>query len=89
MGEPQRHPDTALHDLDWIPEPIIGCAIEVHRVLRCGLFEATCRSALAIEFKAAGLSFEREVDAPAMYQGHLLGSYRIDGLCGVFRSVSA
>jgi len=67
-----------LEDINRITERIIGCAIEVHRVLRCGLFEATYRSALAIEFEAAGLSFVREVTVPAMYKGHLLGSYRID-----------
>ena len=78
MDQPQRHGDTELEDINRITERIIGCAIEVHRVLRCGLFEATYRSALAIEFEAAGLSFVREVTVPAMYKGHLLGSYRID-----------
>ena len=78
MNQPQRHKDTELEAINPITERIIGCAIEVHRVLRCGLFEATYRSALAIEFAAAGLSFAREVSAPAMYKGHLLGSCRID-----------
>lgn len=78
MNQPQRHRDTELEAINPITERIIGCAIEVHRVLRCGLFEATYRSALAIEFQVAGLSFAREVSAPAMYKGHLLGSYRID-----------
>lgn len=78
MDQPQRHRDTELEDLNPITERIIGCAIEVHRVLRCGLFEATYRAALAIEFEATGLSFLREVAAPAIYKGHLLGSYRID-----------
>ena len=50
----------------------------MHRVLRCGLFEAIYRSALAIEFHAAGLSFVREVSVPALYKGQLLGSYRLD-----------
>lgn len=78
MESPQRHRDTELESLNPITERIIGCAIEVHRVLRCGLFEATYRSALAIEFEEAGLSFARDVSAPAMYKGRLLGSYRID-----------
>ena len=78
MDQPQRHGDTELEDINKITERIIGCAIEVHRVLRCGLFEATYRSALAIEFEAAGLSYVREATAPAMYKGQLLGSYRID-----------
>jgi GxxExxY protein len=78
MDSPQRHKDTELDQINKITERIIGCAIEVHRVLRCGLFETVYRSALAIEFDAAGLSYAREVSVPAMYKGRLLGSYRID-----------
>jgi GxxExxY protein len=78
MDQPQRHRDTELDQINRTTERIIGCAIEVHRVLRCGLFEAIYRSALAIEFGAAGLSFAREVSVPAWYKGRLLGSYRLD-----------
>ena len=78
MDLPQRHGDTEIAHINKITERIIGCAIEVHRVLRCGLFEAIYRSALAIEFDAAGLSYTREVSVPAMYKGRLLGSYRLD-----------
>lgn len=78
MDQPQRHRDTELDQINRITERIIGCAIEVHRVLRCGLFEAIYRSALAIEFDVAGLSFIREVSVPAVYKGRLLGSYRLD-----------
>jgi GxxExxY protein len=78
MDLPRRHGDTELDQINKVTERIIGCAIEVHRVLRCGLFESVYRSALAIEFDAAGLSYEREVSVPATYKGELLGSYRID-----------
>jgi GxxExxY protein len=78
MDQPQRHKDAELEAMNPITERIIGCAIEVHRVLRCGLFEATYPSALAIEFEAAGLAFVREASAPAIYKGRLLGAYRID-----------
>src|SRR5207253_5481866 len=57
------------------------CALpifEVHRVLRCGLFESVYRAALCIEFDAAGLKYLREVRVPAIYKGQLLGEYRID-----------
>jgi GxxExxY protein len=74
MDLPQRHGDTELDQINKITERIIGCAIEVHRVLRCGLFEAIYRSALAIEFDATGLSYKREVSVPATYKGRLLGS---------------
>ena len=78
MDQPQRHKDTELELINSTTERIIGCAIEVHRVLRCGLFESLYRSALAIEFDAAGLSYEREVALPAVYKGRLLGNYRVD-----------
>jgi GxxExxY protein len=78
MDLPQRHADTELAHINKITERIIGCAIEVHRVLRCGLFETVYRSALAIEFDAAGLSYTSEVSVPALYKGRLLGSYRLD-----------
>ena len=78
MDAPQRHRDTELEWINPITERIIGCAIEVHRVLRCGLFEATYRSALALEFDAAGLRYVREASADAIYKGRVLGSYRID-----------
>ena len=78
MDLPQRHKDTEMDRINGITQRIIGCAIEVHRILRCGLFEAVYRSALAIEFDAAGLSYAREVTAAAMYKGRVLGSYRID-----------
>jgi GxxExxY protein len=67
-----------LDQINKITEKVIGCAIEVHRILRCGLFEAVYRSALMIEFDATGLSYKREVPVPAIYKGRLLGSYRID-----------
>jgi GxxExxY protein len=78
MDLPQRHRDTELGRINQITERIIGCAIEVHRVLRCGLFESLYRSALSIEFDAAGIVYEREVRLPAVYKGRLLGQYRID-----------
>ena len=82
MNQPQRHRDTELERINQTTERIIGCAIEVHRVLRCGLFESLYRSALAIEFDDVGLSYKREVGVPAIYKGHLLGEYRIDFVVG-------
>jgi GxxExxY protein len=78
MEQSQRHKDTELEKVNVITKRIIGCAIEVHRVLRCGLFESIYRSALGIEFDAAGLGFKREVPLPAVYKGQKLGEYRVD-----------
>jgi GxxExxY protein len=70
--------NTDLESLNAITGRIIACAIEVHRVLRCGLYESVYRSALSIEFDLAGLSYEREVPLLAVYKGHLLGKYHVD-----------
>jgi GxxExxY protein len=78
MDEPLRHKDTEVEAINKITERIIGCAIEVHRVLRCGLFERIYRSALAIEFESANLTYEREARLPAVYKGRLLGEYHVD-----------
>ena len=72
-GSATEHKDTELDKINVITERIIGCAIEVHRVLRTGLFESLYRLALSIEFDAAGLAYEREVQIPAIYKGRLLG----------------
>jgi GxxExxY protein len=67
-----------LEDINRTTERVIGCAIEGHRVLRCGLFESVYRSALAIEFDLAGLKYVRELRLPAVYKGRTLGEYAID-----------
>ena len=57
---------------------VIGCAIEVHRVLGPGLLEVSYEGALAIEFEAAGLKFERQLIIPVLYKGRSVGEYRLD-----------
>jgi len=80
-AEPDPPPtvrNIELEAINAITSRIIGCAIEVHRALRGGLFESVYRSALSIEFDSVGLLYEREVRVPAIYKGHLLGAYRVD-----------
>ena len=58
---------------------VIGCALEVQRVLGVGLLESAYAAALAYELGASGLSFSREVPLPGWYKGHALGvAYRAD-----------
>src|SRR5437879_1586281 len=65
-------------DINDITKQIIGCAIEVHRVLGPGLLEATYEAALCIEFDNAAMRYQHQVRIPAFYKGRLLGEYRID-----------
>jgi GxxExxY protein len=65
---------------DQLTERIIGCAIEVHRVLGPGLLEASYESALAIEFEAAKLRFQQQLIIPVFYKGRPIGDHRLDFL---------
>jgi GxxExxY protein len=60
MNGPQSHRDTEPHELSDLTGKIIGCAIEVHRVLGPGLRESDYESALAIELDDAGLRYVRQ-----------------------------
>jgi len=64
--------------LDCLTQPIIGCAIDVHRALGPGLLEATYENALCVELQSAGLTFERQVAYPVLYRGTKVGEYRLD-----------
>lgn len=61
---------------------IIGAALEVHRVLGAGFLELFYKDALAIEFRARGIPFERERPCVIVYKGNQLhGEYRMDFVC--------
>jgi len=61
-----------------LTERIIGCAIEVHRVLGPGLPEAVCETALCMELESRGLPFNRQMRVPIYYKGQLISEYRPD-----------
>ena len=65
---------------DPLTERIIGCAIEVHRVLGPGLLEASYEAALTIEFTAAKMVFQRQLTIPVFYKGQPIGQHRLDFL---------
>jgi GxxExxY protein len=50
----------------------------VHRHLGPGLLESIYESALCIELKESGLSFERQKSLPILYRGQKIGDFRID-----------
>lgn len=57
---------------------IIGCAMEVHRVLGPGFQEYIYQRALAIEMKNAGIKFEEEFELSIHYKGDKIGLRRVD-----------
>lgn len=67
--------------LNEITEKIIGTAIEVHRVLRPGLFESSYEECLAREFELREINFERQKPLPIVYKDLKLEcGYRLDFL---------
>lgn len=63
---------------DPLTEKIIGCAIEVHKMLGPGLLESTYESALCVEMQLVGLKFERQLIIPVTYKDQPVGDYRLD-----------
>ncbi len=57
---------------------IIGCAMEVHRILGNGFQEVIYQRALAIEMANQGLSFSREHEMEIHYKGKNIGLRRVD-----------
>jgi len=62
-----------------LTEKIIGCAIEVHKILGPGLLESAYQECLYYELKIAGLKVEKEKSMPIVYKDIKLDhGYRID-----------
>lgn len=57
---------------------IIGCAMKVHTILGNGFQEVIYQRALAIEMQKQGLSFNREMEMTIYYEGHDIGTRRVD-----------
>ena len=62
-----------------LTEKVIGCAIEVHRLLGPGLLEPTYQQCLAHELKLNAIPFRLEAPLPVDYKGAKLDcGYRLD-----------
>ena len=57
---------------------IIGCSMEVHRILGNGFQEVIYQRALAIEFSRQDIPFSREHEMAIYYKGENIGTRRID-----------
>ena len=58
-----------------LTEKIIGAAIAVHKAIGPGLKEQSYQVAMAMEFLALGLQFEREPVFPVTYRGAIVGKH--------------
>ncbi|MDZ4747283.1 MAG: GxxExxY protein [Saprospiraceae bacterium] len=66
------------YPLSALTGKIIGCAMEVHKVLGNGFQERIYQRALAIEMNLQGISYSREHEMDIFYKGNLLGRRRVD-----------
>jgi GxxExxY protein len=64
---------TPSLDVDELTERIIGCAIEVHRILGPGLLESVYRDCLIIELTQQGLRVDTEFSLHLDYKGQRIG----------------
>jgi GxxExxY protein len=75
----RRGMNSTPHEIEQLTEKIIGCAIEVHRVLGPGLLESVYRECLLIELRREQLRVESERQVALDYKGHrVAGRLRID-----------
>ncbi len=66
-------------DVETLTEKIIGCAIEVHRVLGPGLLESVYRECLTIEMRREHLRVANERQIPFEYKGERIsGGLKLD-----------
>jgi GxxExxY protein len=57
---------------------IIGCAMEVHKILGNGFQEVIYQRALAKEFDLQKISYSREHEMQIFYKGEEIGKRRVD-----------
>jgi GxxExxY protein len=63
-----------------ITAKIIGCAMEVHKILGNGFQEVIYQRALEMEFVLLGIPFLREFEMPIFYKKEQIGTRRVDFL---------
>ncbi|MCL4787804.1 MAG: GxxExxY protein [Verrucomicrobia bacterium] len=59
---------------------IIAAAITDHKALGPGFLESIYEEALAVEFDAMGIKFERQKTVPVFYRNRQVGEHRLDFL---------
>jgi GxxExxY protein len=61
-----------------VTSKVIGCCMEVHRVLGNGFQEVIYQRALAIEFNRQYINFSREHEMDIFYKEEHIGTRRVD-----------
>ena len=64
--------------VDSLAHRVLGCAIEVHRVLGPGWLESIYEEALCVELALARIPFERQVPVKVRYKRQDIGDAKLD-----------
>lgn len=64
--------------INELTHKIIGCAMQVHRILGNGFQEVIYQRALTIEMRFLGIEFEREKEMQIFYRDEEIGTRRVD-----------
>ncbi len=79
MNHHKEHEEHEGNNFEALSHEIIGCAIEVHRLLGPGLLESTYQRCLSHELELKGISHLSEAPLPVDYKGIQLDcGYRVD-----------
>src|SRR5262249_47346735 len=71
-------PSPLEDELEVLVRKAIGSCIDVHRALGPGLLEVIYQRAVALEFEASGIRFEREKQYPVRYRDRPLYVHSLD-----------
>ena len=71
-------PNNEKYKHSELTSKIIGCAMEVRKMLGNGFQEVIYQRALEIEMQLQGPKFAREFEMPIFYRGENIGSRRVD-----------
>jgi GxxExxY protein len=66
------------YPLSELTGKIIGCAMEVHRIMGNGFQEVVYQRCLSIEMTQQSIAFSREHEMDLKYKGHSVGTRRVD-----------
>ena len=75
----EMEPDPSLNE---VTNAVIGALIAVHKELGPGHAEMIYKNAIALEFVARSIPFEREAVVPVFYHGEKVGETRLDFVAG-------
>lgn len=65
-------------EVEAVGHAVIGCAIEVHKVLGPGLLEGIYEDAIVYEMLDAGMNVRRQASSPVLYKGQRLRDQTLD-----------